>query len=62
MAESSNKDLFNFRLFEDDQGVHLLLSGKLAKDFQTLMDACKSHCSWLACCHRGGSGAATTGS
>ncbi len=51
MATSSGNDLFNFRLFQDDKGIHLLLSGALAKDFETLMETCKKHCTALACCH-----------
>ena len=46
MATSTGNDLFNFRLFQDKEGVHLLLAGSLAKDFETLVSTLKSHC----CC------------
>ena len=45
MANTS--DLLNFRLFEDQDGVHLLLSGRLAQDLQTLLDTCSKFCN---CC------------
>lgn len=57
MSNATGNDLFNVRLFQDDQGIHLLLSGALAKDFETLLDTCKKHCAWLACCHGRGKGA-----
>ena len=46
---TTKSDLLNFRMFEDDQGVHLLLSGSLAGDFQTLVNSCKEYC----CCRFG---------
>lgn len=44
----SKADLLNVRFFEDGDGVHLLLSGSLASNFQTLVDNCKQYC----CCSR----------
>ncbi len=51
MADKKPNDLFNVRLFQDDHGVHLLLSGAFAKDFETLVESCKKHCCHIACCH-----------
>lgn len=55
MTNPSGNDLFNVRLFQDKQGIHVLLSGSLASDFDTLVESCKRHCCWLACCHGFGS-------
>ena len=45
------KSLFNFHLHEDEDGVHIDLSGPLAKDFKTLVDSCTKYCcSALSCC------------
>lgn len=54
MTKTNAKDLFNLRFFEDEEGVHILLSGSLAKDFATLRNTCMEHCRCLWRCHGGG--------